>query len=54
MKTKDGFIQGYNPQATVDAEAQMILAHGLDANGKRSASTEADGRRGRSQHGPQA
>ena len=32
MKTKDGFIQGYNAQAAVDAEAQAIVAHGLDAN----------------------
>jgi hypothetical protein len=31
MKTKDGFIQGYNAQATVDAAAQVIVAHGLDA-----------------------
>ena len=33
MKTKDGFIQGYNAQAAVDAEAQVIVAHGLGANG---------------------
>jgi transposase len=33
MKTKDGFIQGYNAQAAVAAEAQVIVAHGLDANG---------------------
>src|SRR5271157_5680552 len=33
MKTKDGFIQGYNAQAAVDAAAQVIVAHGLDANG---------------------
>jgi len=26
MKTKDGFIQGYNAQAAVDAEAQIIVA----------------------------
>ena len=26
MKTKDGFIQGYNAQAAVDAEAQVIVA----------------------------
>jgi transposase len=31
MKTKDGFIQGYNAQAAVDAEAQVIVAYGLDA-----------------------
>ena len=32
MKTKDGFIQGYNAQAAVvNATAQVIVAHGLDA-----------------------
>ncbi len=32
MKTKDGFIQGYNARrAAVDATAQVIVAHGLDA-----------------------
>src|SRR5208283_5016394 len=33
MKTKDGFIQGYNAQAAVDAAAQLIVAHecGSDA-----------------------
>jgi hypothetical protein len=31
MKTKDGFIEGYNAQAAVDATAQVIVAHGLDA-----------------------
>jgi transposase len=29
LKTKDGFIQGYNAQAAVDGKAQIILAHGL-------------------------
>lgn len=29
MKTNDGFIQGYNAQAAVDAEAQVIVAHDL-------------------------
>jgi len=29
MKTKDGFIQGYNAQAAVDAESQVIVARGL-------------------------
>ena len=43
MKTKDGFIQGYNAQAAVDAEAQVIVAHGLDANGT-FAVEAADGR----------
>src|SRR5580704_18911294 len=31
MKTNDGFIQGYNAQAAVDATAQVIVAHRLDA-----------------------
>jgi hypothetical protein len=31
MKSKEGFIQGYNAQAAVDATAQVIVAHGLDA-----------------------
>ena len=29
MKTKDGYIQGYNAQAAVDGQAQIIVAHGL-------------------------
>jgi len=29
LKTKDGYIQGYNAQAAVDAEAQIIVAHTL-------------------------
>jgi len=29
LKTKDGYIQGYNAQAAVDAEVQIIVAHGL-------------------------
>ncbi|HEV2442960.1 MAG TPA: IS1182 family transposase, partial [Steroidobacteraceae bacterium] len=29
MKTKDGFIQGYNAQAAVDGAAQVIVAHHL-------------------------
>ncbi|MGH7001374.1 MAG: IS1182 family transposase [Stellaceae bacterium] len=29
MKTNDGFIQGYNAQAAVDAEAQVIVAQDL-------------------------
>jgi transposase len=33
MKTKDGFIQGYNAQAAVDATAQVIVAHGLTNSG---------------------
>jgi Transposase DDE domain len=31
MKTTDGFVQGYNAQAAVDATAQVIVTHGLDA-----------------------
>ena len=33
LKTKDGFIQGYNAQAAVDADHQVIVAHGLTNNG---------------------
>ncbi len=33
LKTKDGYIQGYNAQAAVDAEAQIIVAHALSNNG---------------------
>ena len=29
MKAQDGFIQGYNAQAAVDAAHQVIVAHGL-------------------------
>jgi hypothetical protein len=29
LKTKDGFIQGYNAQAAVDGTAQIIVAHEL-------------------------
>jgi transposase len=29
LKTKDGYIQGWNAQAAVDGEAQIIVAHGL-------------------------
>jgi len=29
LLTKDGYIQGYNPQAAVDGEAQIIVAHTL-------------------------
>lgn len=32
LKTKDGYIQGYNAQAAVDAERQIIVAHGLTAS----------------------
>ena len=33
LKTKDGYIQGYNAQAAVDATAQIIVAHTLTNNG---------------------
>ena len=29
LKSKDGFIQGYNAQAAVDSQAQIIVAHDL-------------------------
>src|SRR5439155_23840432 len=32
LKTKDGFIQGYNAQAAVDGTAQVIVAHGLTSS----------------------
>jgi hypothetical protein len=33
MKTKGGFIQGYNAQAAVDGAHQIIVAHGLTNDG---------------------
>ena len=33
LKTKDGYIQGYNAQAAVDAQEQIIVAHTLSNNG---------------------
>jgi transposase len=33
QKTGDGYIQGYNAQAAVDAKAQIIVAHGLTRSG---------------------
>ena len=33
MKGRDGFIQAYNTQAAVDADAQIIVAHRLTNNG---------------------
>ena len=32
LKTTDGYIQGYNAQAAVDGQAQVIVAHGLVAS----------------------
>lgn len=37
MKSKDGFIQGYNAQAAVDAAHQVIVAQGLTDNAADSA-----------------
>ena len=54
MKTKDGFIQGYNAQAAVDSTAQVIVAHALDARQSDQHQLAADRRRDRSQPGPQA
>ena len=51
MKTKDGFIQGYNAQAAVDATAQVIVAHGLDAKQSDQHQLAPDRRRDRSQFG---
>jgi hypothetical protein len=31
LKTKDGFVQGYNAQAAVDADSQVIVAQDVDA-----------------------
>ena len=33
LKTKDGYIQGYNAQAAVDAQEQIIVAHTHSNNG---------------------
>ena len=41
LKTKDGYIQGYNAQAAVDAEAQIIVAHGLTHEHERPGPTRA-------------
>lgn len=32
LKTRDGYIQGYNAQAAVDAQAQIIVAHSLTSS----------------------
>jgi transposase len=31
LKTRDGYVQGYNGQAAVDAESQVIVAQGVEA-----------------------
>jgi transposase len=33
LKTGDGFVQGYNAQAAVDCESQVIVAHDIFADG---------------------
>lgn len=33
LKTRDGFVQGYNAQIAVDGDAQVITAHRLTGNG---------------------
>ena len=43
LLTKDGYIQGYNAQAAVDATAQIIVAHGLTRGHERPGSTRAAG-----------
>src|SRR5437867_2419366 len=43
MKSHDGFIQGYNAQAVVDADSQVIVAQGLTNNGLGRAATRCDG-----------
>ena len=53
MKTKDGFIQGYNAQAAVDATAQVIVAP-ASTRSRAIRSIGADGRRHRSQSGQEA
>ena len=32
MKTKDGYMQGYNAQAAVGGTAQIIVAHAFPAD----------------------
>ena len=54
LKTKDGYIQGYNAQAAVDAEAQIIVAHGLTHEHERPGPTRAAHRWDRRQSRPQA
>ena len=53
MKTKDGYIQGYNAQAAVDGCAQIIVAHDLNANGSDQGQPGARRRWHRSQPRPQ-
>ena len=52
MKSKDGFVQAYNAQAAVDADAQIIVAHELTQCG--SDQGGALGRGNREQSRPQA
>ena len=43
MKSKEGFVQAYNAQAAVDAEAQIIVAHELTPNLKALVARGIDG-----------
>jgi transposase len=54
MKSKDGFVQAYNAQAAVDAEAQIIVAQDVTQSAVDSGPTGADDRCGRDQSRPQA
>jgi hypothetical protein len=38
MKSKDGFVQAYNGQAAVDAEAQIIVAQDVTRAGSTAGS----------------
>jgi hypothetical protein len=49
LKTKDGYIQGYNAQAAVDAKAQIIVAHGAHREHERPRPARRVDRRHRGQ-----
>ena len=49
LKTKDGFIQGYNAQAAVDAKRQIIVAHALTDSTSDQGQPRTPDRRHRSQ-----
>ena len=50
MKSHDGFIQGYNAQAAVDADSQVIVAQTLTNNASDAAATRDDGRPDQAQY----
>ena len=54
LKTKDGYIQGYNAQAAVDAHAQIIVAHTLGNNRQRSGAVRSAARCHQGQSGQQS